>query len=191
MNDRRIRDIAIVGGGTAGWMAAASLAKSLDGLGVQIRLMNPRTSAPSVWARRRFRLSWISSGNWASPRTTWFGTSKRPTSFGIGYRDWTRPGHFYFHPFGPTGPGIGAIPFQAYWLKMFLEGSAAPLEDYSIQAAAAIRGRFTRPVHAPNTPLNKIAYACTSMLRASRAICATLPKLAASTEPWGTCAASR
>jgi tryptophan halogenase len=78
---------------------------------------------------------------------------------GIGYRDWTRPGHFYFHPFGPTGPGLGSIPFQAYWLKMFLAGDAAPLEDYSIQATAAIRGRFTLPVHAPNTPLNKLTYA--------------------------------
>jgi tryptophan halogenase len=42
---------------------------------------------------------------------------------------------------------------------MFLAGQAAPLEDYSIQAVAAIEGRFTRPVHAPNTPLNKMAYA--------------------------------
>jgi tryptophan 7-halogenase len=84
---------------------------------------------------------------------------KATYKLGIGYRDWTRPGHFYFHPFGPTGPGIGSIPFPAYWLKMFLAGKAAPLEEYSIQAVAATQGRFTRPVHAPNTPLNKITYA--------------------------------
>jgi tryptophan halogenase len=42
---------------------------------------------------------------------------------------------------------------------MFLAGEAARLEDYSMQAAAAARGKFTRPVHAPNTPLNKIVYA--------------------------------
>jgi tryptophan halogenase len=159
MTDRRIRHIAIVGGGTAGWMAAAGLAKSLEGLGIQIRLIE----APHIGS--------IGVGEATIPPILDFirqlGIAeddlvrrvKATYKLGIGYRDWTRPGHSYFHPFGPTGPGIGNIPFQAYWLKMFLAGEAAPLEDYSIQAAAATEGRFTRPVHAPNTPLNKMTYA--------------------------------
>ena len=44
---------------------------------------------------------------------------------GIAYRDWTREGDFYFHPFGPTSAGMGAVSFPAYWLKMFLAGKAA------------------------------------------------------------------
>ena len=159
MNDRQIRTVAIVGGGTAGWMAAASLAKSLDGMGIEIRLIESS------------RIGSIGVGEATIPPVMDFirqlGIAedefvrdvKATYKLGIGYRDWTRPGHFYFHPFGPTGPGIGSIPFQAYWLKMFLAGQAAPLEEYSIQAVAATQGRFTRPVHAPNTPLNKITYA--------------------------------
>jgi len=159
MTDRRIRSIAIVGGGTAGWMAAAALSKSLDGLGIQIRLIE----SPHIGS--------IGVGEATIPPIMDFirqlGIAeddlvrevKATYKLGIGYRDWTRPGHFYFHPFGPTGPGIGSVPFQAYWLKMFLAGNAAPLEDFSIQTVAAIQGRFTRPVHAPNTPLNKLSYA--------------------------------
>jgi tryptophan 7-halogenase len=159
MNDRRIRSVVIVGGGTAGWMAAAGLTKSLEGLGIRIRLIESG------------QIGSIGVGEATIPPLMDFirqlGIAedelvcdvKATYKLGIGYRDWTRPGHFYFHPFGPTGPGIGSIPFPAYWLKMFLAGKAAPLEEYSIQAVAATQGRFTRPVHAPNTPLNKITYA--------------------------------
>ena len=84
---------------------------------------------------------------------------KATFKLGIAYSDWTRAGDFYFHPFGPTGFGIGNVSFAAYWLKMFLEGKAARLEEYSIHAMAALAGKFMRPVHAPNTPVNKLTYA--------------------------------
>ena len=132
MNDRQIRSVVIVGGGTAGWMAAAGLSKCLDGMGVQIRVIESA------------RIGSVGVGEATIPPIMDFirqlGIAedefvrdvKATYKLGIGYRDWTRPGHFYFHPFGPTGPGIGSIPFQAYWLKMFLAGKAAPLEEYSI-----------------------------------------------------------
>ena len=159
MNGRQIRSVVIVGGGTAGWMAAAGLAKSLEGMGIRIRLIESgqigsigvgeATIPPLMDFIRQLGIA----------EDELVRDVKATYKLGIGYRDWTRPGHFYFHPFGPTGPGIGSIPFPAYWLKMFLAGKAAPLEEYSIQAVAATQGRFTRPVHAPNTPLNKITYA--------------------------------
>ena len=140
-------------------MAAAGLSKALEGLGVQIRLIeSPHIGSVGVGeATIPPIMDFIRQLGIAEDELV--REVQATYKLGIGYRDWTRPGHFYFHPFGPTGPGIGNIPFQAYWLKMFLAGSAGPLEDYSIQAVAAAQGRFTRPVHAPNTPLNKITYA--------------------------------
>ncbi|HEU5443239.1 MAG TPA: tryptophan halogenase family protein [Steroidobacteraceae bacterium] len=159
MSDRRIRSVAIVGGGTAGWMAAAALSKALAGMDVQLRLIeSPRiepvgvgeaTIPPIMDFLRQLGID----------EADLVREIKATYKLGIAYRDWTRAGHFYFHPFGPCGPGIGNIPFQAYWLKMLLQGKAQRLEEYSIQAMAALRGRFSRPVHAPNTPLNKITYA--------------------------------
>ena len=159
MNDRRIRSLAIVGGGTAGWMAAAALSKSLAGMGVELRLIES-TQVDSIGVGEAtippimdfIRQLGIDESELVRE-------IKATYKLGIAYRDWTRVGHFYFHPFGPVGPGIGNIPFQAYWLKMLLEGKAERLEEYSIQTVAALRGRFARPQHAPNTPLNKITYA--------------------------------
>jgi tryptophan halogenase len=159
MNDRRIRTVAIVGGGTAGWMAAAALSKSLAGMGVQLRLIESPRIDPVGVGEATIPPIMDFIHQLGIDEAELVRDIKATYKLGIGYRDWTRAGHFYFHPFGPAGPGIGNIPFQAYWLKMLLEGKAERLEDYSIQAVAALRGRFTRPVHAPNTPLNKLTYA--------------------------------
>ena len=154
-----IRSIAIIGGGTAGWMAAASLARHLPNLNIAIRLVESEqigtvgvgeaTIPPII---DFIRLLGIDENDIIRKTGATF-------KLGIGYRDWTREGDYYFHPFGPTGFGIGPISFPAYWLKHWLAGTASRLEEYSIQSVAAAEGRFMRPVHAPNTPLNKITYA--------------------------------
>jgi len=159
MTDMRIRKVLIVGGGTAGWMAAASLAKYLENMQVAIRLVESEeigtvgvgeaTIPPII---DFIRLLGIDENEIIRQIKATF-------KLGIAYRDWTRPGDFYFHPFGPTGFGMGPVSFNAYWLKLFLEGKAERLETYNIQAKAAEQNKFMRPVHAPNTPLNKITYA--------------------------------
>ena len=77
----------------------------------------------------------------------------------IEFRDWTRIGHSYMHPFGQTGFDMGPLAFSAYWLKALREGKAGRLEEYSLQAMAAYAGKFMRPVPAANSPLAKITYA--------------------------------
>jgi tryptophan halogenase len=159
MADRQIRSIVILGGGTAGWMAAASFAKFLENMHVSIRLVESE------------QIGTVGVGEATIPPIMDFlrilgideneivRQIKATFKLGIAYRDWTRPGDYFFHPFGPTGAGMGPIAFSSYWLKMFLAGKAERLEEYSMQAVAAREGKFMRPVHAPNTPLNKITYA--------------------------------
>ena len=77
----------------------------------------------------------------------------------IEFRDWTRLGHTYLHPFGQTGFDIGPLAFSSYWLKRLREGKAADLDAYSLMATAAYQGKFMRPVPAANSPLAGITYA--------------------------------
>ena len=159
MMDKRISSIAIVGGGTAGWMVAAGLAKALTGMQISIRLVESNRIGPIGVGEATIPPIMDYIRQLGIDEDDLVRKLKATFKLGIGFRDWTRTGDSYFHPFGPTGPGMGAVSFPAYWLKMYLQGKARRLEEYCIQAAAAEMGRFTRPVHAPNTPLNKLTYA--------------------------------
>jgi tryptophan halogenase len=159
MADQRIRSIAIVGGGTAGWMAAASLARFLAPLGCQIHLVESE------------QIGTIGVGEATIPPIMDFirvlgidenaivRSSKATFKLGIEFRDWTRPGHSYIHPFGQTGYDIEGIAFAACWLRAVRQGKAGRLEDYCLQSVAARAGRFMRPANTPNSPLARITYA--------------------------------
>ncbi len=46
MTDRRIRSLVILGGGTAGWMAAAALCRSSSGMNIRLRLIEAARIEP-------------------------------------------------------------------------------------------------------------------------------------------------
>ena len=78
---------------------------------------------------------------------------------GIEFKDWTRPGHSYMHPFGQTGIDLGPLAFSTCWLQAHRQGHAARLQEYSLEATAAYAGKFMRPVQAAHSPLERFTYA--------------------------------
>ncbi|MFP4277210.1 MAG: tryptophan halogenase family protein [Wenzhouxiangella sp.] len=133
--------IIIVGGGTAGWMAAAALAKTF-GTSKHIELIESDeigtvgVGEATIPAIRNFHL--LLGLDEAEFLEAVNGTFK----LGIEFENWGRVGERYFHPFGPPGADGWAAQFHHYWLKSRALGETGSLNDFSFEATLARAGRF-------------------------------------------------
>jgi tryptophan halogenase len=156
-----IRSIVVVGGGSAGWMAATALATYL-GKQASIRLVESEeigivgVGEASVPYMKQFNAGLLGIDEFDFVARTQ-GTFK----LGIQFNDWGQIGDSYVHGFGRIGQGIGPLPFHQFWLKLFLAGRARPIGEYSLPTLAAPLGKFmSSPGNAPpDSPLADIAYA--------------------------------
>lgn len=159
VNKKRIKKIIIVGGGTAGWMTAATLAKVLGKDYCEVQLIESDA------------IGTVSVGEATIPQISLFNKilgidendfvkkTKGTFKLGIEFVDWTKQGGGYMHPFGDHGKGMDAIQFHHYWLKLHQQGKVLDLETYSLAAVAARQGKFMRPQNMGNSPLSEINYA--------------------------------
>jgi len=78
---------------------------------------------------------------------------------GIEFIDWGKQGESYIHPFGTHGVDMQGIDFHQYWLHSRANGNSLPLQDYSITAVAAEKGKFAMPDPNPRSLLSHLRYA--------------------------------
>ncbi|MBB5712550.1 tryptophan halogenase family protein [Sphingomonas xinjiangensis] len=156
-----INKLLIVGGGTAGWIAAASFAQLLQWQECEIHLVESddigtvgvgEATIPPIMDLNRV----LGLDEDEFVRRTQ-GTFK----LGIEFIDWKAQGTRYFHPFGNYGADVGHVDFVHYWrrLRHELGETAGTLEEYSLSTLAAKAGKFMRPDANPRNVLSKIAYA--------------------------------
>jgi tryptophan halogenase len=154
-----IRSIVIVGGGTAGWMAAAALSR-VKPAGCTIRLVESEEIGTVGVGEATIPTIKLFNHTIGIDEADFLRQTQGTYKLGIEFVGWGGEGESYFHGFGAIGQDMGAVGFHHYWLKMALAGKAAPLSDYAIGAAVARAGRFMPArIDMPNSPMADIAHA--------------------------------
>lgn len=150
-----VRSILIVGGGTAGWMAAAALQRTLG----------PHAKVTLVESED---IGIVGVGEATVPPIRDFNTmigldeaefmreTKATLKVAIVFQDWGHVGNRYVHPFGTFGRGPTLADFQQTYFSLKAKGLADDLGDYSVCWRAADAGKVGDRDPDPASPLNSL-----------------------------------
>ncbi|MEQ1551129.1 tryptophan halogenase family protein [Sphingorhabdus sp.] len=156
--DKAIREILIVGGGSAGWMTAAALSNVLT-QGCTITLVESE------------EIGTVGVGEATIPPIRTFnqmlGIDEREFvretqgsfKLGIEFVDWGSLGNRYFHPFGPHGKPYDILSVHQQWLRDREAGETSNFDDLSMAWHMAKAGRFNLPSPDQRNVLSTFDYA--------------------------------
>lgn len=160
VSNRGRKKLVIVGGGTAGRLAAAALANQLTPDRYEITVIESA------------HVGSISVGESLVPHVVKFirdlGVSEQDFvastqanyKLGIQFEGWFEKGSSYFQPFGRLGKTYNGYNFFQCWLKARSEGDRSALTDYAPAAALARHQKIAHPDSImPGSPLDGMDYA--------------------------------
>jgi tryptophan halogenase len=155
----RPRKIVIVGGGSAGWMAAAAISKALHGGAFTIDLVESEeigtigvgeATIPSILEFNR---------TLGIDEVEFIRATQATFKLAIEFVDWTRLGHSYLHPFGYYGVQMSNLYFHHFWLRHRAQGGKLSHEAFCSNVVAARAGKFGRASPTDRTPVPPLGYA--------------------------------
>jgi len=153
-----VKDLVILGGGTAGWITASLMAKVL-GKSINITLVESD------------RIGTIGVGEATIPPIQNFNAAlgldenefiketKGTIKLGIEFANWKNTNDSYMHAFGSIGKNFPFCDFSHFWVRHKLEGGTSDFWDYSLNYQAAKHNKFAQLATIPNTNLPGISYA--------------------------------
>ncbi len=157
--NEQLRSIAVVGGGTAGWMAASILARALPGTKCTITVIES-PMIPTVGVGEATIPPIIELLRFLSINEDDFVRHTQATyKLGIKFTDWHHLGHSYWHPFGTFGEMINLRPFYHSFQRAKARALPVKVSDFSLCATLGDQGKFRFPENLPDGPVAGLRYA--------------------------------
>lgn len=146
----RVKRIVIAGGGTAGWMVAALLSKTL-GKSLDIRLIESDEIGTVGVGEATIPMLQTFHELLEVNEQEFMAATQATFKLGISFENWRNVNENYFHSFGTTGTDHWTAGFQHFWHKGRERNLAGDYGDYCLELKAALQSRFA---HLPRNSLN-------------------------------------
>lgn len=136
-----VNHVVIVGGGTAGWLAAAAIGKIYKGR-VKVTLLESdaigtvgvgEATIPTMTAFHKLI---------GIPEMEMMRETNATFKLGINFKNWGEIGEDYIHSFGQVGRIFWGGEFQHFWARAKSLGETAPYGAYCLEHEAARAGKF-------------------------------------------------
>ncbi|VVT06756.1 tryptophan halogenase family protein [Erythrobacter sp. EC-HK427] len=154
-----IEHIVIVGGGTAGWMAAAALSRLRKNRELAITLVESEeigtvgvgeaTIPPFVDFQTLLEID----------ESEMLAAVQGSFKLGIQFVNWGNVGESYIHPFGNYGYQMGGLSFHHIWHHAKSRGDNRPIQVFNAETMAAYFGKFAKTDDMKRDDLPPINYA--------------------------------
>lgn len=158
MNNTSIRDVVIVGGGTAGWMTASLLIKTF-GNTLNVRLIeSDQIGTVGVGEATIPAIIHFNDELGLDPKA-FIRETKATIKLGIEFLNWGQLGDSYMHAFGDIGKSFPLCDFGHFWAKGCQEGLDYNYWDFSLNYQVAKRNAFAPLDRIPGLNMGGLAFA--------------------------------
>ncbi|MFA6114643.1 MAG: tryptophan halogenase family protein [Sphingomonas sp.] len=137
--------VVIVGGGTAGWMTAAALARLIGNSCIVQVVESEEIGIVGVGEATLPHLRGFNA-RLGIDEADFMRATSATFKLGIEFVDWARTGDRYLHPFARFGRDANGVGFHHLWTRALHRGLVpGPLDAFCLPAAMARGNRFAHP----------------------------------------------
>ena len=132
----RKRSVVILGGGTAGWMTAACIAKVFGREALSITLVESEEVGTVGVGEATIPMINLFNNLLGITEADLVRETEATFKLGIEFVNWKRIGESYIHPFGDYGVTMEGINFYHFWLRLAAQENARDYGQFNLETLA-------------------------------------------------------